>query len=146
MFFRGEDDGGEWPEVALLEFARPPGYDELTDDELGALIEEATEQAEEKVRREFDAAGRKFLGREAILWQHRHAKPRSTQPGFKLAPKVACRNTERRTERLLEHQQWLVDYKAARKEWLAGNREVLFPYGTYQMRVGHRACCGPPPS
>jgi putative transposase len=146
MFFRGKEDGGKWPEMAELTFTRPPGYDELSDDELEALIADAIHTREEKVRREYDAAGRKFLGRKAVLAQNRHAKPNKQLPRFNLSPKIACRDEERRIERLLEHKQWQVDYEAAREQWRAGDRAVIFPYGTYKMRVEHGACCGPAPN
>jgi len=38
QFFRGKKVGGRWPEQALVRASRPPGYDELSDDELAAVI------------------------------------------------------------------------------------------------------------
>ena len=37
-FFRGHERGGKWPKEAVLEFTRPPGYDELSDDVARKLI------------------------------------------------------------------------------------------------------------
>ena len=40
-FFRDKKDGGTWPDTAVLEFSRPPGYDGMSDEELAALIDES---------------------------------------------------------------------------------------------------------
>jgi putative transposase len=140
-FFRGPEDGGVWPETIELEFSRPPGYDELSDDELAAVIAAAIEQREEHFRLERDRAGQRFLGRKRVLTQRRHECPSSREPRFGLSPKLACRNKWRRIERLAANKRWLALYNDARRRWAAGERDVVFPAGTYKMRVQHGAIC-----
>jgi hypothetical protein len=144
-FFRGRDDGGDWPDEIELELSRPPGYDDLSDDELTAVIHAAIDEREERFRREHDEAGRPALGRKGVLAQRRHGQPRSVEPRFGISPKVACRNKWRRIERLAANKRWLIDYQHARWCWTAGDRNAIFPAGTYKMRVIHAVACAPAP-
>jgi hypothetical protein len=144
-FFRGEDEGGVWPDEAVLELSRPPGYDHLTDDELAALILGAIDEREERFRAEHDADGRPFLGRRAVLRQSRYDRPRTREPRFGISPKVACRNKWRRIERLRANQHWSAAYRRAMARWRAGARDVVFPMGTYKMRLLHGVMCADSP-
>jgi putative transposase len=140
-FFRGHDQGGSWPAQAALELSRPPGYDELSDDELAGLLAGAIDEREEKFRRPYDGEGRPFLSRRGVLEQSRYDCPRTRGPRFGISPKVACRNKWRRIERLRANQRWLGAYLTARSRWCEGDRDVVFPAGTYQMRVVHGVTC-----
>lgn len=144
-FFRGPDRGGDWPDEAVLEFTRPPGYDELSDDELAAVIRSAIEAREERSRRERDAAGLGFLGRRNVLRQPRHQTPRSRESRSTISPKVACRDKWRRIERLKANACWLHGYNEAFARWRAGERNVVFPAGTYKMRILHGVKCATAP-
>lgn len=144
-FFRGIEDGGDWPEEATLELSRPPGYDDLSDEELAAVIERAIYEREETFRNQYDAAGKKFLGRRAILRQARHSSPRSRAKRGGISPTLACGDKWLRIERLKQNRDWLDDHAAALARWRAGDRTVRFPHGTYKMRVLHGARCAGPP-
>jgi putative transposase len=145
-FFRGEAEGGCWPDEVVFELSRPPGYEHLADDELVRLIAGAVNDREEHFRRVADRRGRRFLGRRAILNQLRHASPERHAPHFCLSPRVACRDKWRRIERLQQDQAWLAAYRQAWRAWTAGDRDAIFPYGTYQMRIMHRVRCTSPPA
>jgi len=140
-FFRGEEQGGVWPESIELELSRPPGYEELADEELAAVIGAAIEAREEKLRRTHDRKKNRFLGRKAVLAQRRHSRAATREPRFGMSPKVACRNKWRRIERLAANKRWLARYTEARRRWCAGERDVEFPAGTYKMRVEHGVMC-----
>ena len=142
-FFRGAKKGGKWPEEATLELTRPPGYDELSDDELAQVIDRAIEEREEGFRRQYDAEGRRFLGRRAVLAQSRHAVPTTREARSRISPKFASRDRARRIARILGNQQWLARYRNALRRWCAGERDVVFPAGTYKMRVLHGVACAP---
>jgi len=144
-FFRSEKVGGRWPEQAILRASRPPGYDELSDDELAAVIAGAVEAREEEFRRQYDKEGRPFLGRRAVLRQSRYDRPGTREPRFTLSPQVACRNKWRRIERLRANRDWRDRYRAALRRWRAGERDVEFPEGTYQMYVVHAVRRAKPP-
>ena len=144
-FFRAVKDGGEWPEEATLTFHRPPGYDHLSDEALGALIKEATEAKEEKARREAKWFHISFLGRRTIRKQSRYSYPSSVARRFGLRPQVAAKSKWARIERLRRNKDWLVRYEQQLKRFREGERDVVFPFGTYKMRVLYGVECEPPP-
>lgn len=146
-FFRGPEVGGEWPERVLLEFTRPPGYDGTPDDVLAAAIENAIREREDRFRSTRDVEKLRFLGRRAVLSQQRHSRPKeeSRSSRFKSSPKIAGRDKWRRIERLASDRAWGIAYRLARMAWCLGNRSVVFPHGTYKMRIVHDCVCEPEP-
>ena len=144
-FFRDEKDGGSWPDTAVLEFSRPPGYDGMSDEELAALIENEIDEREEHHRQEARRDGKSFMGRREVLEQSRYARPKKPEKRFELSPRVACRNKWLRIERLGHDRAWRGSYERALLDWRSGDRDVIFPYGTYKMRVVHNVFCAPPP-
>ena len=144
-FFVDEEDGGSWPATATLTFHRPPGYDQLSDDELAAVIAETTEQAEAKARQQASEAGIQFLGRRAARKQSRYSYPKSREPRFGISPQVAARSKWARIERLEQNRLWLETYEAQLQLFMAGDRDVLFPFGTYKLRVTCGVRCASPP-
>jgi len=144
-FFRDSAAGGLWPETAVLTMARPPGYDDLDDEELAALIDQTVAEREGQLRRAADEAGLPFLGRRAVRKASRYAAPSSPDRRFRMSPRVACRDKWARIERLARDRAWLDDYGVCRDRWTAGDRTVAFPYGTYKLRVVCGVRCRPPP-
>ena len=139
-FFRGK----KWPATATLEFKRPPGYVDLSDDELAAVVQSAIEEREENQRKKARANGESFLGRKGVLRQRRHDRPKSPRkPGVKRT--VAGGSKWRREEREQSDRDWVESYNQRFDRWRAGDRDVVFPYGTYKMRVIHHARCDPGP-
>ena len=144
-FFRGPKDGGKWPDEVTLRFSRPPGYEDLSDDDLAALIEGAIDEREQELRSKAEQAGKQFLGRRNVLRQSRKAFPSTRAPRFGMSPRVGALDKWRRIEAIQRNRRWQRDYDAALKEWRAGNRDVVFPYGTHKMRLVHGVRCAPPP-
>jgi len=140
-FFRDEKKGGKWPATACLEMSRPPGYEDLSDGELAAMINDAINEREQHFRDQAHREGKSFLGRQGILAQPRNAQPATPAPRFTRSPRVACRNKWRRIERLAHDRQWRKAYAEALKRWRLGDRTVQFPPGTYKMRILHGVSC-----
>ena len=90
---------------------------------------------EGKIRREMRAAKKSFLGVPAIMRQHHTDTPTSKEPQRELSPKVAAKDKWRRIELLRRLKQFAIDYRDALVRWLAGETDVQFPVGTYQLRV-----------
>jgi putative transposase len=87
------------------------------------------------------AAGRTFLGRAAVLAQSFAKRARSFEPRRVLVPTVAAKDPHAR--RLLRGIQkaFRIAYREALEAWKAGTRDVIFPTGTWWMRVHHAAAC-----
>jgi len=144
-FFRPEEDGGTWPEEVTLEFHRPPGFDHLSDEQLATLLREKLAEREEQIRARARAEGRRFLGRTAVLAQSRYAYPSTPGKRSGVRPTVASKCKWALIERLQRNRGWLERYETALQELRAGNRNVVFPYGTYKLRSYYRIACSPPP-
>ena len=61
-------------------------------------------------------------------------------------PTFAARGNAELAARLVARRRaFRVAYRHAWGEWKRGNRDVVFPFGTYKMRVVYNARCHPPP-
>jgi len=152
FFFR---KNGPVPESVTLELTRPPFFSEETDEEFARRLGEAVEAREESIRARFREEKRKFQGTRKIRAQSHLDAPRTREPRRNLNPRVACRDKWKRIAALQANQQFLKDYRAALKEFCERVKrksrdalEVIFPRGTYWMRVHHGVRCeaSPPPA
>jgi len=93
-----------------------------------------------------DARGRshRFLGRSGVLAQCPTDSPSVPEPRRDLNPRVAARDRWRRIEALTRLRSFVDAYRTAREALLAGLANVLFPTGTYWLRVYQRVACAPP--
>ena len=74
------------------------------------------------------------------------ARARSYEVFGKVNPRFsAAGNAELARAKVAELQRFDADYDVALAGWEAGNRKVLFPYGTWWMRVHHKVRVRPPP-
>ena len=125
------DPDGQLPETAELALTVPPGF---------ASTEEFRAQLAAELR-DLASEGRRFLGVARVLCQNPFARPARREPRFKLEPRIAARDKWKRIEGLLRIAEWEKQYRASRVSWCAGLRDVLFPAGTWLMRVLHGAQC-----
>lgn len=137
VYFDSESDSDDWPECAELVLHRPRGFEELPDNELAIRVRGAVEHAEGEARRAVEKSGRGFCGRSEVLKQSRNQCATSERPSRRVIPEVACRDRELRIARLLERKRWRAVYAERLSRWRNGERDVLFPPGTFKMRVVH---------
>ena len=128
-------DDERWPAEVTLELTRPPCFDNLDDEALAELIALRCESKEQDARDKAARQGIEFLGRRAVRRQRRRSRPHGREPRFGISPRLACKDKWRRIERLQANKVWQARYASCRKRWVAGERDVEFPYGTYLMRV-----------
>jgi putative transposase len=136
-FFRTQ---GGMPERAVLELLCPPGFESA--EEFGRRLEQALEEREQKAREEL--GGRGVLGVAGVMAQGEGARPLGREARGKLRPRVGCRDKWRRVEALGRLRSFLEGYREAWEEFRRGYREVLFPAGTYWMRVVQGVRCEAP--
>jgi putative transposase len=141
VFFRA--DGG-MPSSVELTLAVPEGFESA--EEFQALVGAALHELEERARRERSAAGRGFLGRARVLAQSPFARPPAGEPRRKLNPRVAARDRWRRVEALSRMMDFLHAYRAAWAAMRRGVRDVVFPAGTYRLRLEYGVACAAPAS
>jgi len=102
---------------------------------------------ERKAAAERKATGRKVLGRKAILRQSPYSCPKSYTPRRRLSPRVASPNKWRRIEMLQAKKGFIRRYRVCLEARRAGASEldVVFPRGTYKLRLLGLVRCEPPP-
>jgi putative transposase len=137
-FFRTE---GPVAENASLQISKPPALCELTDAQYKAEVEETIRARESESRQAATEAGRRFLGRRAVLEQDPEGSPNTPASHREINPRIACRDRWKRIEALQRLRQFVDDYRRAYHLFRQGLRMVLFPRGTYRMRVFYGVAC-----
>jgi REP-associated tyrosine transposase len=130
---------GRMPATASLRLCSPPGFD--SDAAFAERLGKALRDAEDRAAAELEKEGRSFLGVARVLAQKPRAHPAPTEPRRGLNPRVACRNRWKRIEALQRLKDFGMAYREALDKWRAGVRNVLFPRGSWLMRVQHAALC-----
>lgn len=133
------DAQGQMPQSVELPLTPPPGFE--TDPSFVDRLLESLREAEEAAAQEMANTGRSFMGGVRVLSQSFFAHPAPGEPRRELSPRVACRNKWKRIEALQRLGEFRRAYRNALASWRAGLRQVLFPPGTWQMRVLHGAPC-----
>ena len=130
------DPNGSMPDRVTLQLTVPTGFDspEAFREVLGIAL------AEREARAVRDRKGA-FMGAARVLAQKPTARPASEEPRGKLNPRVAVRDKWKRIEALGRLVEFLTSYRAAWKARRNGNAGVLFPAGTYLLRVAHGVHC-----
>ena len=129
-FFR---DTGGLPESVELELTVPPGF--ASADAFREAVIRELDTLEATARRNLAAERREFLGRERVLAQKPFARPAAGEPRRKLNPRVAARDKWKRIEALGRLVDFVRAYREAFAAMRSGVRDVVFPAGTYHLRV-----------
>lgn len=134
------------PEQVRLRLVRPPCLGDLDDEELAEHIAERVREEETAIRAEADEKCQNFSGRKAVLAQSPFGSPSTKQPRRQLRPRVASRDKWERIAWLQRSMEFLREYREAWDAFCAGVRDVIFPAGTYLMRIQFGVSCHDPPA
>jgi putative transposase len=132
-------DTGDMPATAELTLTTPPGFSSAA--EFQALVAAGLHDLELAKLRELGSNG--FLGRRRVLAQNPFSRPAPGEPRRTLSPRIAAGDKWKRIEAISRLVEFLRAYGIALKQRQAGVREVVFPAGTYQLRVEHGVRCAP---
>lgn len=138
------DPNGRLPESVPLTLTAPPLG--LSNEEADRVVRDAVTRKETEIRAYFRSKGRSFLGMDQVMRVDPEDRPTSREPRRNLHPHVAGKDAEQRVAAIAELREFRAAYRDAWLQWRDGDREAaVFPYGTWLMRVRHRARCRPPP-
>ena len=138
VFFRDE---GPMPASLKLRLTPIPLSEGLKQRALMQRLGQAVAEREAEVRGEFRQEGRRFLGLKMLRRQHHTDSPQRSAPKGGISPRVASRDKWRRIELLKRARDFAHSYQDALVRFCAGEREVEFPAGTYQMRLHYGVRC-----
>ena len=139
------DKNGALPDKVEVEISRPDILPQLSDEELFVVLMRKVKERERELLAQAKEEGRRVLGMRRVLRRKHTDSPMSREPRFNLNPRVASRSKWQRIAALQRDKKWLAVYREAYERFCAGVREVLFPEGTYLMRVQYGVACAQAP-
>jgi REP element-mobilizing transposase RayT len=134
-FFRAKS----WPASIELVLTPPPRFasaQEFQEAVAGEVLE-----LEDDTLRAFEAKGRRFLGRAKVLAQDPFTSPTGTEPRRTLSPRIAALDPVERIDAIARLKRFVREYRAAFVKLRAGVRNVVFPAGTYRLRMELGVLC-----
>ena len=142
-FYRTKDEGGNTPATVTRRLYRPFGFEGISDEELSSRIAERCHEGQERAAKKVFDDSKRFRTRSEILRLSRYSRATSKERHFKERRRIKRASQKARIAR---KKLWDAEYDAVLTRWLAGERNVIFPYGTYKMVVLHGAnMAGAPP-
>jgi len=135
-FFRAV---GRLPERAELELVAPPCFSDPA--AFRDLLVTEYSGLEARARAEAAAGGRSFVGERRVMKTSPLGRPESHEVRRGPNPRVACRDKWKRIETLQRLVAFVDDYRRALVAWRDGQVGVVFPAGTYLVRLTHGVAC-----
>ena len=139
-FFNHE---GNLPQALSLHFMRPQIFLGLTDAQLQARLNTDVAKLVRRARDDMALRGLPFVGRNAVLRQSFSAVPKTPAPRRNPSPRIAAKSTTERVHAIRRMLEFVRQYRDAWTQWRNGNRNALFPVGTYALRIYARVACAP---
>ncbi len=130
---------GSMPERAVLAFTVPPGFASAA--EFRAAVQEKLAARERAEAERLAAQGRRFMGARQVRRQKHTDRPVGEAERRGLNPRIAARDKWKRIEALGRLAEFLEDYREALERLRSGARNVVFPPGTYLLRVHLGVAC-----
>jgi hypothetical protein len=117
-----------------LKYDRLPGYEHLSQKEYAELMLQKFEQRRKTLVDEFKAKGHKFLKREDFYKTVPGSAPKTTKKSTRSSkrPLVLSKRPETIRKYYDEHFDIYWPYKDASARYLRGEKDVVFPPGTYK--------------
>ncbi len=130
---------GSMPEREELVFSAPPGFDSV--ETFQAQVIARVNELEQAASAEREARRATVPGPSRILKQKHTDRPDSGEPRRVLNPRVAGKDKWKRIEALGRLVSFLESHRDALLRFCHGERNVVFPRGTYLMRVRFGVAC-----
>ena len=110
-------------------------------------MKEAVDEHARKGRAECERKGWKFLGANRVRKLSPYKRAKAYEVFGRRNPTFATKGGGMQTffEAVHETRRFRAEYRSALEQWRAGDRDVVFPAGTWKMRVLHGARCAPFP-
>ncbi len=127
------------PDEVTITISRPPGYAHLSLAEVRAHFRRRLDARVAEILAERASVGlTHFMGAAAVLAQDPLDSVGDTFPTFATNPRIAGRGAHR-IALLTELQAWRLTYRESLGRWRSGDRQVLFPHGSYHLPEFHGA-------
>lgn len=138
----------DWPKWMELRLVMP----EILIAHYGSLeaaqeaITKRVKEYELEARQEAERRGRSFSGARRVVRTAHTVRSNSREEYGALNPQFAAAGDSDAARAAVQRlRTFNADYEQALARWVAGDRDVVFPHGTWWMRVHHGVRCHPPP-
>jgi hypothetical protein len=138
------DPEGDLPDEVRLRLVRPAIFCALSDVQLAEQLNDAVATLVRRARDDMRLRGLSFVGREAVLRQPFFSAPKTEAPRRNPNPRVAAKSLPARVTALRRLLDFIAQYRAAWLRWREGDRTVVFPNGTYALRIRAGVTCATP--
>jgi REP element-mobilizing transposase RayT len=135
---------GKLPEVVTGFITRPEAFADLSLGEYQALLARRIREREKTLCAQLiEEHGQRgaFLGAKKALRADPHSSPATPREARSLIPTFAAKDREQRKSAIERRRAFLDAYHDALERYREGDHDVIFPAGTYAMRVLFDARC-----
>ncbi len=146
--FYFDPDNPNWPEEVSIPIVMPKMLVEAygSEDAAREVIQLELDRLIRKAHADNKRSGRGYAGRKRVLKTPHTARARSYERFGNRVPNFAAAGNGAVAARLIQRRRaFLETYRQAWLGWTAGERDVVFPSGTWKMRFQHAATCGRSP-
>jgi hypothetical protein len=146
--FYFDPENPQWPDEIELAITMPTQLVEEygSEDAARAVLQTAVDQGIAEAHAFNEKRGRGYLGAKRVLRTPFTARANSWEDfGSRLPCFVAAGDPEAAARAVAELRAFNAKYDDSWRRWKAGDRSVVFPYGTWKMWFCHGAMRAPPP-
>jgi len=142
-----DPDSDQWPDEAELPIVIHPALEAKYGEEgTRRLISEDVRRRERAALTAAKQRGIAFKGVRRVLRTPHTVRATSHEVFGKVNPRFrAAGDLELARAKIVDNRRFDAEYDRALGQWTAGDRNAVFPYGTWWMRVHHGARVRPPP-
>ncbi len=130
---------GSMPKAETLIFSTPPGF--ASTEDFRAKVITRLDEIEGELAAERRSSGVTVMGAGRVRKQKHTHRPTAGEPRRALNPRIAARDPSTRFAALERLMRFLGEYRDALVRYCGGERRVVFPDGTYLMRVRFGVFC-----
>jgi hypothetical protein len=134
------------PPTASLTLHPLPGFERMPPAKARQLVLEKLDARERELIVERRRAGVRVVGFEKVERAHYNTMPRRGRVLFDRVPTFAASTPQRREAAAERQRVFRADYHEARDRFIAGERDVVFPAGTWLLVQRYKVRCHPPPT
>ena len=136
--------GRKNPEYIEFTPEPPPGYEDMSLEEVIAYFEELLRFGEDEIAELRAEAGLPVVGAEKVCQMDPMDCPTTPDRRSRINPRFATTNGRLLAQAIQEYQAFRQEYYKCRRQWLRGAKGVVFPSGTVALRRLAPVKCGRP--
>ena len=140
----GKFYGRKNPDVVEFVPKRPPGYEDMSLEEVKAHFENLLRIAEDEIAELRKEQGLTYRGKKSVCADNPFKTPTTKAPRGQISPRFATKNADLLISAIHRYRGFCDDYETQRQRWVAGTKPVRFPSGTVSLRRCAPIRCHPP--